>query len=133
MSSLAITTSINNYITSDTEKYLYIHFLKRTYKFLVLDYLKKYMRKKHSILNKALYIFDEGKLVENDNFVENIYSKILIERIFGDYFNFSDEEKQVINQKKEGHNTSQIAINTGYSRRKIEKILAIIKKKINYI
>ena len=87
---------INFYKSKINYKYEYCSFLKRTFRFLVLDYIKKYLSKKHSLLNKATYISSDNDACDKQDIKKEIYNKLLIEKIFGSYFNLGPDKKKII-------------------------------------
>lgn len=133
LSFFAIETSMKNYSIDINNKYSYFSYLKRTYTCMILDYLKKYMRKKHQILNKSLSIEKHNMNLISNDFKDDIYKKLLLEKIFGQYFNLTNEEKQILKMRIKLFKNKYISQKLKISEKKASRIFTDITKKIKQI
>ena len=128
----AVSKSINSYYKNNEKKFYYAQYLKQTYKFLLLDYLKKYCTRKYITLNKANYINKEYMLHnKKDNFVEDVYSKMVLENVFYKYFKDNKNKTIILKMKLEGYRAKEIGTRLNESSQKVNNIWNSIKTKMN--
>ncbi len=109
-----------------------IQLLIRTYRFKVLDYLRKYTSNKYKTLNKAKYI-DEvilNKIRSEDEPVKRqVYDLLLKEYIFGKFFKNNITDKKIFKMRLEGYSYKEISKKLKITSKTVDNSLSKTRQK----
>ena len=134
LSYMAILDSIEK--TKANENIKFIQLLITTYKFKVLDYLRKYTGVKFQTLNKARYI---DKTIINKikscepSVSRQVYDLLLKEYIFGKFFENKVMDRKIFKLKLDGYSYNEISKQLNISNKKVDNSLLKTRTRLRTI